>query len=360
VIDLDRASLDRFLPPAPLGSPDWGDVMSRAGAHQASRRRLVVLASALLVLAVGAASALAVRAFFIDKGFIGLPPEGATASAPRTGELVLSAWAAPSRSRTRMWVYADGRLIFQREKPRGGDLPTSANRASSGVLEQHLTTRGVALLRAEAFSSGLLRRDLALSLGGEPCGNAKAVRIGERLAKLRWHGSQCLGGMLGPRDTRPATPREARALRRLVERLTYPASWLPAGAWRDRRARAYVPARFELQYGPWPLTAKLSDILEVLPAPAADLFRATRATPFRGYVGFSGNLVPAKWHRFNVTTKQARALRISLVDAGLEVEKGIKPYALAYRVPGRDLNGAAVSITFLPMLPHGEAVGIGG
>ena len=55
--DLDRASLDRVLPFAP-GSPDWDDVMRRSGARQ-GRRRLgfVALVAAVLVVAVGTASA---------------------------------------------------------------------------------------------------------------------------------------------------------------------------------------------------------------------------------------------------------------------------------------------------------------
>ncbi len=44
----------------------------------------------------------AVRVFFLDKGFIGLPPVGATPSAPESGELVLHWWerARPTRDPT--------------------------------------------------------------------------------------------------------------------------------------------------------------------------------------------------------------------------------------------------------------------
>ena len=103
MIDLDRTRLHRVLP-TPLGSPDWADVMGRAHATGSTRRkRLVVLVVAALV-AVGAASALAVRAFVVDEGFIGVPPVGATSSAPPSGTLVLSANGLARGTRTILWI----------------------------------------------------------------------------------------------------------------------------------------------------------------------------------------------------------------------------------------------------------------
>jgi hypothetical protein len=49
---------------------------------------LVALATAVLVVVVGATSAFAVRAL-VDKGIVGLAPVGATPSTPERGELVL-------------------------------------------------------------------------------------------------------------------------------------------------------------------------------------------------------------------------------------------------------------------------------
>jgi hypothetical protein len=55
--DLDRASLDRILPPR-SGSADWDEVLRGAGAGRERRgRRLVAVVAALLVLVVGTASA---------------------------------------------------------------------------------------------------------------------------------------------------------------------------------------------------------------------------------------------------------------------------------------------------------------
>jgi hypothetical protein len=55
--ELDRASLDRTLPPR-SGSADWDEVLRGAGAGRERRgRRLVAVVAAVLVLVVGTASA---------------------------------------------------------------------------------------------------------------------------------------------------------------------------------------------------------------------------------------------------------------------------------------------------------------
>ena len=55
--ELDRASLDRTLPPR-SGSADWDEVLRGAGAGRERRgRRLVGVVAAVLVLVVGTASA---------------------------------------------------------------------------------------------------------------------------------------------------------------------------------------------------------------------------------------------------------------------------------------------------------------
>jgi hypothetical protein len=79
--ELDRASLDRILPPS-FGSADWDDVLRRAGPRRERRgRRLVGVVAGLLVLVVGTASAFGtVRDLFgdgkphVQRGFY--PSEG--------------------------------------------------------------------------------------------------------------------------------------------------------------------------------------------------------------------------------------------------------------------------------------------
>jgi len=153
------------------------------------RRRLFVLAAAVLVVVVGTASAIGgVRAFFLDRGFIGLPPEGATPSSPASGELEIFYWGHGDPGdkpgdgpRVMAWVYADGRLISWRT---GSDLPESANPLSTGFLEQRLTPEGVELLRSEVTSTGLFARDrvLVTDRGGP---RFVDVRNGDRLTEIR-------------------------------------------------------------------------------------------------------------------------------------------------------------------------------
>ena len=165
----DNLLASRFAALAPEPLPgDWADVLRRSGVAQQKlghfgafrgrrRRRLLVLAAAALVIVVAAASALAVRAFIVDSGFVGLPPEGATPSAPDSGDLIVESFAfAPPLSlqqdgtdMVRAWVYADGRIIWDR-RPHGEEgrgIPHGANEFNSGYLEQRLTRRGVELVR---------------------------------------------------------------------------------------------------------------------------------------------------------------------------------------------------------------------
>ena len=69
--ELDRASLDRTLPPR-SGSADWDEVLRGAGAGRERRgRRLVAVVAALLVLVIGTASAFGTVRDFFDSGTSG-------------------------------------------------------------------------------------------------------------------------------------------------------------------------------------------------------------------------------------------------------------------------------------------------
>jgi hypothetical protein len=325
--DLDRASLERMLPSTP-GSPDWADVMSRVRAHQSHRRRrLVALAAAALVVAVGTASAFGnVRDFFLDRGFIGLPPLGATPSNPEAGELVLFYWGpVPGDSgKSRFWVYADGRMISLREANRR----EGANPFSTGYLEQRLTPDGVELLRSEIISIGLIGDDnVAFGNDAIPRGTTEPVpsystlqvREGDQLHDVSRVGD----------------------LDRLVARLTDPASWLPGRAWNVREIRAYVPSRFAVCFaGPLP-PIEPSRLFTLLPESAQGLLRARDFAP--------GAFGPCT----DLTTEEARVLREALDAAGLEQFEGIRiaPYVLSYRLK---IPGPIRAIVFEPYLPHGE------
>jgi hypothetical protein len=325
------------LVPRPLPG-DWDDVLDRAGTFRPRRRRLaalwhggrrrklvVVLAVAVLVAALAAAAYGTVRVLFLHRGFIGLPPQGATPSNPENGELVLFYWGpAPGDSgKSRFWVYADGRLISVREANR----PEGANPHSTGYLEQRLTPDGVELLRSKIISIGLIGDD-GSAVGSEaiprgttepvPSYSTLEVREGDRLYRVSRVGD----------------------LDRLVARLTDPASWLPANAWEVREIRAYVPSRYAVCFLGVPLSEP-SRLLALLPEPAQGLLHGRKFAP--------GAFGPCT----DLTTEQARTLRESLEAAGLEQFKGMRvaPYVLTYRLK---IPGPMRVIQFEPYLPHGE------
>jgi hypothetical protein len=338
------------LAPEPL-SGNWDEVLDRAGmarngrqrfersrAVPGRRRRLVVV---LAVLAVAAAAATAgwaiVREVVLHKSFIGLPPVGATRSAPESGELVIQYWIDPDGGFAggRGWVYADGRLITLR---------------GNGFLEQRLTPEGVELLRSELVSTGLFDHHQPAGRNPSPHGVIQ-VRIGERLVRIQG----C-----------PGCP--TNVPERLGERLADAASWLPASAWKDRQIRAYVASRYTISYFAQPQTLERSRILSLLPAAAEDLLRAKDTVPEHWYTAGSADQTPIPITNYvsYLTTEEARALAQALDDAGLKQEPANRG-ELGYRfeIPGTSVDSPVpekgrvrneVVIYFYPSLPHGEHV----
>ncbi len=292
----------------------------------------MVFAVAAVVAAAAAAAVGAVRYFILDEGFIGLPPEGAVASTPERGELVLRYFGPDPghHGKSRVWVYADGRVISLR----GTSLPEGANAASTGFLEQRLTRDGVEKLRSEVAAS--------TGVGQPPSGSAPLtfhtiieVREGARLVRVEWSSDQAW----------------------LEARLSDPASSLPAAAWQERVARAYVPSRFAVCYGgPWDRAVEPSRILSLLPAQARDLLHANAIPSDRlfmqpgdvhiGPVSLSTTLCS------DVTLEEARALGAALDDAGLEPVTPKLRLAYVLEVPGP--NGGTAQISFEPYLPDGQ------
>lgn len=336
--ELDRASLDRVLPSTP-GLADWDDVMSRSR-QGGRRRRVVALTVAVLVVAVGTASAFGtVRDVFLDRGFIGLPPQGATPSTPRSGELVVNFYGRSTTlggSLSRVWIYADGRMIWHRE----GAVPEGANKSTSGFLEQRLTPEGVELLRSEVLATGLFDHDLTLlsprfrkhhSVWGWV-----QVRNGNRLIRVDWEDPRIDRG----KDERTiATPQQVSALVQVDALVTDAASWLPASAWEMREIRAYVPSRYAVCFAGKPLIEP-SRLIPLIPEPARGLLRAREFAPHE----WSG-------HCSDLTTEEARALREALNAAGVEQFKAVASYGLTYRL---EIPGSLQVIAFEPYLPHGE------
>jgi hypothetical protein len=271
-------------------------------------------------------------------GSIGLPPEGATPSTPERGELVLSFSGPSGGSSSQAWVYADGRMIWERE----GDLPGGANEVTTGLLEQRLTPEGVEFLRSEIISTGLFGHDLTLvSEHGLTWGTIE-VRNADRIVSVDWYDPsfQKEGATI-------ATPEQASALERLGARLADPVSWLPASAWEDKEIRAYVPSIYAVCYMGSQPPLERSRILSLLPQPAADLLRAKDTTRSEGEDPLSITYCSG------LKTDEARALADILAE-----EVALRgPYALGYWIaaPG-SRPGSGVHIGFEPTLPHGQRI----
>jgi hypothetical protein len=327
--DLDRASLDRILPSAP-GSADWDDVMSRSRAGHGHRRRRMIVLAAVALVAVGAASAFAVRAFVPDKGIVGLPPVGATPSTPENGVLEMYYWVHGVETRSRNWVYVDGRLIRLGASRANG-------RPRRGFIEQRLTREGLKLLRSEIVSAGGFGHDQPPS-GSESlpgcCTLPIQVRKGDRLVRLTW----------------------ASNLKRLEARLTDPESWLPASAWKQRKFRAYVPSRFQVCAGAVVVSdldkPRQGRIVQMGPARFVALLPAAAQDVLRGRDWNAGRFPPGS-RCFAVTTNEARSLAKALDGAGPATARKGGAIRLHYTfdAPGPSRQ---VWISFDPFLPHGE------
>ena len=329
VVDDVRGALEQTVPDFSDRSGDWagvlamaqageGDGRGRAGASQGRRPRLLVVLAAVALVAVATASAFAVRAFVIDKGIVGLPPVGATPSAPKSGMLEMYYWINDPRSRS--WVYADGRLIRFGVPPR------------RGFLEQRLTREGVKLLRSEIVSAGGFghAQPPPGSTSLDPLGIQ--VRKGDRLVPLRW----------------------ASDLKRLEARLTNPGSWLPASAWKQPKVRAYVPSRFRVCAA----AVVVPDLdkpgqgrgVQMSPARIVALLPAAAQNVFRGRDWNARGAGPGC---FAVTTNEARSLAKALDGAGPATKRAGSAIRLHYTfdAPGPSRQ---VWIGFDPFLPHGE------
>jgi hypothetical protein len=360
-----------------------------AGRHVASRsrRRVVALVAAALVVAVGTASAIGgVRDFILDQGFIGLPPVGATPSTPESGELVLS-WLGRSATHAsaregyfaaplvRAWVYADGRLIWSEENSLSSRaVPEGANELTSGYLEQRLTPEGVELLRsavAELFdrSRALVRTVpaddpppegspggpvLIVPLDHRSSWGVVEVPSGDRLVRLSWGDpgrGEYWGGTI-------ATPEQLAALRRVDALLTDPESVLPSSAWVVRKIRAYVPSHYAVCIGTSPPKDE-SQVLSLLPRRAADVLRNKSRTGRDGEV--VGNTREDERMRVlgrsvtycsKLTTEEAR--EVAEAFSGRDPDPRFHGVVLAHRLADGVHDWETTSIWFEPYFPHGQ------
>ena len=337
------------------------------------RRRLIALAAAALVVAVGTASAIGgVRDFIVDRGFIGLPPLGATPSAPESGELVVYL----DKHHYHAWVYGDGRVIWWRD----GRVPEGANELMSGYLEQRLTPEGVDLVRSAVVglvdrSGGLLEpvpddprpgpfSGPALFVPPDYSGGSVEVPDGDELVRLNW----LTVGANAKEDawTREnvegtsATPEQLAALRRVEALLIDPASVLPASAWAVREVRAYVPSHYAVCIDTSP-PKDASEVLSLLPTRAADLLRGKSRTQLDGDVveareGYTVVLGRSVTYCSKLTTGEAR----EVANAVSGLARHPWPLSLIYDVAEPVDNLNPTTISFDPYFPDGQFLLRGG
>ena len=263
-----------------------------------------MLAALALATALTTAAWAIVREFVLDKGFIGLPPVGATPSAPESGELVIQYWVG-----TRAGCTPKG----GRRGPRDRNLPEAAEPLASGFLEQRLTPEGVELLRSEIVSTGLFGTTSLLWQHLPPQRDPGANRrpVGSRPLELPEG-----GWVSGSRIRR---------------------SWLPASAWANRQIRAYVASRYAILYRASPKRSNG-------PASCPCYLHGPRTCsaprmPWLGRARLVGRrLLPFTVYVSDLTTEEARALARALDDGGLKRNRRVGELGYRFEIPGTSVD----------------------
>jgi hypothetical protein len=360
----------RDLPPNRLAERRehlMSELAPRRADSPSQRVRIVAFIAASLIVLVGTASAIGgIRELILDQGFLGLAPEGATPSTPESGELVLR-WLGRSESLdgrplVRVWVYADGRIIWSQTAGRSGGIPEGASELTSGYLEQRLTSEGVELLRSEVL--GLLEGSRTpietVPSEDDPRWYAFGVEVhdGDRLVRPREpKGATEVNGRMG--EGWPTTPEQIAALQKIDALLTDPASVLPASAWAVREVRAYVPSHYAVCIGTAP-PKDASQLLSLLPPRAADLLRDKSRTSSEADVVTNIDQVPGHMvvigrsvtYCSKLTTEEAREVADAL--SGFDQDPNFHNVVLAYRLAEAVDNLIPTSISFEPYFPHGQ------
>jgi hypothetical protein len=269
---------------------------------------LIVFGGTLLV--VGRAPELQQRAVRVDgpEPFLGLPPIGAPVSSPDRGDLELRfEGRILSHGFDRMWVYADGRILWLWENPPGP------------IKERWLSPEGVALLRAELARTASLAEVAPDGLKGGPgtLWGSASLRLGDRAVPVSW--------------SDPALPR----------RLVDPAAWLPKSAWEDPRTFGYAAPRYAVCI--WPDAR--DETVDRLPSTATAPLLAN-GVPILD----PGSATPVP-DCYEVTLAVARIIDDALTESGI-----VRRLSHGVSFPVGDPLDPEVELRILPMTPDGEVV----
>jgi hypothetical protein len=281
----------------------------------------------------------------VDRGFVTLPPEGATPSGRATSNLVISVDGWIGGPLYRAWIFEDGRMIWFKR----ASLSYGANDEVTGYLEQRLTMQGVVRFRDEVLATGLFDHDLALLTRGTTRSGTVRVRNGDRVVTLTWDGVDVPGtkpAVPAPTGAIPATASQDAAIRQLEVLFTHPEpSWIPANSWADPAVRPYVASRYAYCATGLSAPIRASEFLGDQTGAAANLLRQTRPI----HVAGSPN---DRWC-WVVSTAHAQLLELLLSHVHASVDESAARWGVYYRlqVPSNE-----VEISFEPVLPDGEFV----
>jgi hypothetical protein len=266
----------------------------------------------------------------LELGFTGLPPVGATPSTPENGELVVSMWEHISQRTSLgngwLYLYADGRLIWLRWDP---------GPETGGWVERRLTPEGVELIRSSLIDTGKFDPDQASQ---DPPGLASVqVRDGDQLIAVN-----------------------GLELRRRLGKLW---SWLPASAWEDAEAKAFVPSHYAACMQSDSVDAiDPTEHVSRLPAAARDMLAGTPELHTNELV----NLDPAGMEFLNptgycydLTTDEARELANALTEGGVEKPSGNEAELIFIASKPSGDDRSETWLTLWPILPHGVPAFLG-
>jgi hypothetical protein len=363
VFDAVRADIERpgAWPRARLGVPRPGVLVAGLAAVA-----VIVVAGASLVLgpsqpAVGgpssgpSATAASSTPSAVPADIPGLPPRGSLPTDPRRGSLALSLAGNLDWIPRNIWLFEDGRLIWDYLDP---PVPSGP---SIGLYQQRLTPSGVEYLRAAALATGLFENDMALRKEGPYLGIT--VDDGERLVQLTW----AWHGVVGA-DAPGATVEQAAAITGLYALLTDPDAW-PADAWANRKAVPFFPATYQICFRRNPVGNGYAGpidpayVLTWLPEAAQEILGAAvlDATPGRPIACYE------------VSTAAALSIATAVQDAGIRrdripgegpgwlpgVDPGLSNTWVKFTVQDPAGQERSVWMWFASVLPDGEAAYLG-
>ena len=216
--------------------------------------------------------------------------------------------ALPDGRYVELFVYADGRMIWQRWAGVSGPVVISGgvNQTEAGYLEQRLTPEGIERIRSKLRSTGLFEHSLKLQAPHPSASFQARIGGGAVHIDVRRHWSP-------KQDASVETPAQARALGRVETFLADPTAWLSPEMFATPDTRTFVASRYLIVFDRGrPDLSKLPPAVADFLVRYDELFRDTCQV---------------------ITTDEARATLQALVDGGI-TPSDIDPYSIGFSLAG--------------------------